>query len=90
MKHDVLCAGCGKKERLELIKGKRIPKGWGYWGKVNVNACKTDKVYYRMTDSKEPWVKVPNECYDPSIKPKHVEFWMCAECEASDDENSQK
>ena len=82
MKHKVTCMDCGKTERI-LIEGKEIKSNWKYYGKINVNACQTDKFHFiiegSLLDSKN-WKKIPNRCYNPSVKPKLVEMWVCPGC----------
>ena len=85
MKHKVICMDCGKTERI-LIDDKKIKSNWKYYGKINVNACQTDKFHYIQKDpakgfgDEDNWEKVPNRCYNPSVKPKLVEMWVCPEC----------
>jgi hypothetical protein len=85
MKHKVVCVECGKTERIIVEKGKPVPDGWLYYGKLNVNVCQTDKFFYKPRDSEKGFLgkleKVPNDCYDPNVKPKYVEFWVCKECD---------
>ena len=85
MKHKVVCAECGKTERIIIEKGKPMPDGWLYYGKLNVNACQTDKFFYKPKDPEKGFFgefeRVPNECYSPFVKPKYVELWVCKECD---------
>jgi hypothetical protein len=76
---------CGKTERIEITKDRKIHADWFYYGKININARKTDKHMYRMKEGKtlvdkNAFVRVPNECYDPKAKRKIVELWSCGEC----------
>jgi len=85
MRHKICCMDCGKKDQIIVEHGKRIMSGWRYYGKINVNACKTSKYFLRPLDQTNftgPTEKIPNSCYDPSIKPKNVEMWSCPECVA--------
>jgi len=84
MKHKVNCVDCGKTERIEVTIGE-IPKGgWLYQGRLKSNSCQTEKYFYEVPEgfsiSDDKWKKVKNECYDPSVKPKYVEMWVCPEC----------
>lgn len=83
MKHRVTCMDCGKTERIEVEKGKHVMSGWAYYGKLNVNACQTDKYLYKTKrDAKDIFdmERVLNACYDPEVKRKLVEMWVCPEC----------
>jgi len=74
---------CGKTERIIVEHGKRIMPEWYYYGKINVNGCKTSKYFLRPLDQTSflgPVEKIPNDCYDPQVKPKYVEMWTCPEC----------
>lgn len=80
MKHKVTCMDCGKTERIEVEHGKKIESNWKYFGKINLNSRQTEKYYYTSRNPEKPLddlVKVPNECYDPKVKPKLVEMWEC-------------
>ena len=89
MKHKVICMDCGKIECIEVERGKKVKSGWGYYGKINVNTCKTDKFFWKVKDPNkgfcdpENMEKIPNPCYDPNVKPKNVEMWSCPTCLAS-------
>lgn len=86
MKHKVTCMDCGKIERVEVERGKKIKSGWWYYGKTNINACQTDKFFWKAIDpakgicDRDNMEKVPNPCYDPKVKPKLVEMWTCPDC----------
>ena len=86
MKHKVTCMDCGKTDRIEVERGKKIHSDWRYWGKININSCQTDKFFWETKDpskgfgDEDNWVKVPNSCYNPKIKPKYVEMWECLDC----------
>ena len=83
MKHKVTCMDCGKTERIIVEHGKKVLGGWGYYGKMNINSCQTDKYHYTSKDPKkvlEDLVLVPNACYDPSVKRKMAELWSCPDC----------
>ena len=85
MRHKVTCMDCGKTERI-IIEYKEIKSDWKYYGKINVNACKTDKFHWELKDQtkgfcdKDNWKKIPNLCYNPEVKPKMVEMWECPNC----------
>ena len=90
MMHRVTCMDCGKTERIEVEHHKKIESGWVYYGKLNLNSCKTDKVFYKIREggtmlNLKDWIKVPNICYDPTVKPKNVELWECPECHKKDE-----
>lgn len=76
MKHKVTCVVCGKTERIFIDDKGR--SDWYYFGKVKINACTTDKYFYRLDE--EEFVKVKNECYIPKVKPVFMEYWECPEC----------
>jgi ribosomal protein L37AE/L43A len=87
MKHKVTCMSCGKTEVIEIIDGRlKSEYSWVYFGKINVNSCKTDKFHWRVKDvsksllDKHNLEKVPNPCYDSKVKPKMVEMWECPGC----------
>ena len=83
MKHKVTCMDCGKIERIEVEHDKKIECGWFYYGKLNVNCCETDKFFWTAKDQSKPlenMVKVPNSCFDPIVKPKFAELWICPSC----------
>ena len=83
MKHKVTCMDCGKTERIIVEHGKKVSGGWGYYGKMNINSCQTDKYHYTPKDPKGDifdWKRVPNSCYNPKIKRKMVELWSCTTC----------
>ena len=82
MKHKVTCMDCGKTERIIVEHGKKILCGWHYYGKLNINSCKTDKYFYTTNnfDNFDKWKKVPNACYDPTVKRKMAEMWSCPVC----------
>lgn len=82
MKHKVTCMDCGKTERIIIQPSDKITK-WGYYGKINVNGCKTSKYFLKPKDQKNilgECEKIPNSCYDASVKPKYVELWSCPQC----------
>ena len=84
MKHKVTCMDCGKVSRIEVEHGKKIEADWLYYGKMNVNSCQTDRYFWKAKDNSKPLenlVKVPNSCFDPKVKPKNVELWVCKECD---------
>jgi len=83
--HSVTCAVCGKTERIEIdSNGKILTPNWMYFGRININACKTSKFLYRLDGKslfdKKSWTKIPNTCYDPKAKKKMVEYWECGTC----------
>ena|SRR5271157_3481119 len=83
MKHKVTCMDCGRTEIIEVERGKPPPNGWQYFGKLNVNTCQTSKYFLRPIDQKNicgKCEKIPNECYDPKVKPKYAEMWVCPNC----------
>ena len=83
MKHKVICMDCGRTERIEVERGKKIESDWVYWDKINVNACQTDKFHWKVNGSlldRKNWKKIPNLCYNPEVKPKMVKIWECPEC----------
>lgn len=83
MKHKVVCMDCGKTERITVEHKKKIESEWRFYGKINVNSCQTDKYFWTAKDQTKPlenMVKVPNSCYDPHVKPKFVELWVCPNC----------
>jgi len=83
MKHRVTCMDCGKTERIEVQKGQHIQSGWGYYGKLNINACQTDKYFYRTKKGAEDVFdteRVANPCYTREVKRKLVELWVCPSC----------
>lgn len=76
---------CGKIERFEVHHGQHINSDWAYYGKLNINFCKTSKYFFRCKDQTEIFEnleRVPNSCYDPKVKPKYVEMWSCPQCMA--------
>lgn len=79
MMHKVTCMDCGETARIQVEKGKKIESDWWYFGKMNVNACQTDKFFWKSKTGKimEDLEKVMNPCYDPKVKPKYVELWEC-------------
>lgn len=82
LKHRVMCATCGKRETIKIVN-RKIPENWGYFGKIDVNACETSKYVLESKNPKRPlddMVKIPNPCYDPKAKHKFVEYWECREC----------
>lgn len=92
MMHKVTCAICGKEDRIEVFKGKKVKnKSWDYFGKILLNSDKYDKYYYRiLTDEKgkflkdnDGWFKTEkhkNPKYIPGTKPKRAEYWECKDC----------
>lgn len=85
MKHKVTCANCGKKSIIEVTAGKAPPKGWFYYGRINVNSFYTDKYLYEVKDIKnisfsDKFKKVENKNYNPKIKPKWIEIWEHERC----------
>jgi hypothetical protein len=84
MKHKVTCMDCGKVSRIEVEHGKKVESGWLYYGKLNINVCQTDKYFWRPKNPEKSFLgdleRVPNECYDPNVKPKYVELWVCPTC----------
>ena len=85
MKHKVTCAACGKTDRIEVEKGKKIESDWAYFDKININSWKTNKYYYAvnniddlMHNKKEN--RVINPKYNPKTKFKYVEYWECSGC----------
>jgi len=83
MKHEVTCMDCGKTEHIEVYHGQPIKSGWVYYGKLNVNTCETSKYFLRPKDQTkifENCERIPNNCYDPTVKPKYVEMWTCPQC----------
>ena len=85
MKHKVTCMDCDKTERIEVEKGKKIMCGWAYYGKLDVNVCRTNKYFYKAPEGVdfcdfEKHVRVKNSCYNPSVKRKYVEMWVCPAC----------
>lgn len=85
LKHLVQCMGCGRIERIEITQDRKIRADWKYYGKLNTNYCKTDRFFYKLKEGKklgdkDPWVKIPNTCYDPKAKRKMVELWSCGKC----------
>lgn len=84
MKHRVTCMDCAKTERIDLAKDTDYG-GWSYYGKLNINSCQTDKFFYKSrTPEKldlDDLERVSNPCYNPKVKPKYVEMWVCPECE---------
>ncbi len=85
MKHKVTCASCGKVERIEVEKGKKILSEWKYFCKININSMQTTKYHYTVnniddliTHKREN--RVVNPKYNSEIKPKYVEYWECGEC----------
>jgi len=82
IKHNVKCATCGKKETLKIVN-REIPRGWGYFGKLDINACKTSKYFLEPKDQNHPFinlVKIPNPCYSPNARHVFVEYWECRGC----------
>lgn len=82
MKHKVTCMDCGKTERIDVKHGKKIESNWKYFGKININSCQTEKYFLKQRHPGKPFdmddlERVPNPCYDSSIKPKQVEMWEC-------------
>ena len=80
--HRVRCAVCGKRETIEIVN-RKIPENWFYFGRMDVNACKTSKYLLKPEDQNRPLdnlIKVPNPCYDPKAKPKLSEYWECQKC----------
>lgn len=92
MKHKVTCMDCGKTERIEVERGKKIHSGWAYYGKIDINACQTSKYFYRIPEGKtlldDEWIRVKNSCYDPKVKRKYVEMWSCPECQRGEKHES--
>ena len=85
MKHQVQCMDCGKTERIVVEHGKQIMSKWRFYGKLNINGCKTSKYFLRPIDQTNllgSCEKMPNSCYDPAVKPKLVEMWTCPDCVA--------
>ena len=85
MKHKVTCMDCGKIERIEVERGKKIVSGWGFYGKINVNSCKTDRFFFKIREggtmlNPKDWIKITNSCDDPKVKKKEVEMWSCPTC----------
>jgi hypothetical protein len=78
MLHKVTCAACGKSERLEIDQKRHYPKTWRYFGKININASKTDKYFYEWPN----WKRVTNPNYNTNVKRVVVEYWEHAKCDA--------
>ena len=86
MMHRTQCMDCGKIERIEVQKGQPIKSGWAYYGKVDINFCKTNRYFYKPKDQAKSFSdceRVPNPCYDPTVKPKRAELWSCPQCMAN-------
>jgi len=86
--HRVECAECGKTERIEIRTDGSIPSEWKYFGRININACKTDKYFFEVPEGVDwnntrKWKKIPNKFYDPKAKKKEVEIWECGSCFSS-------
>ena len=89
IEHTVRCAVCGKKETI-TITDKKIPENWFYFGKVDVNSCKTEKYFLEPKDQKHPfsnYTKILNPCYDPTAKHVFVEYWECKRCNEKGEDN---
>lgn len=83
LNHKVCCSDCGKEALIEIQPNRKNKEGWIYWGKMNINTCKTDKYFYKIPEGEkgfENWVKVENPHYDPEAKRKIVEMWSCPGC----------
>ena len=83
MKHKVICMDCGKTERIIVDHKKKIESEWRFYGKINMNACETDRYFWTGKDQNKPlenMIKVSNSHYDPKVKPKYVELWTCPTC----------
>ena len=91
IKHHVSCAVCGKEDYIEVGNGKERENGWYYYGKFNVNSCKTEKYLLKLKEErslldsgklkdKDAWIKVLNPCYDSTVKKEFVEYWECMRC----------
>ena len=95
MRHKVICSDCGKKGIVEIDENGKFDSEWIYFGKIDVNFCKTNKYFYRLPKGAsvgdfEKHVKVKNSCYDPNVKRKYVEIWECPECFTSDKRHKTK
>lgn len=91
MLHKVMCAVCGREDKILIGTGGRYSAGWHYFGKMNVNTMKTTKYLYKwmqdangklMTDSKGGMIskRIKNDEYDPKAKPMTAEYWECEKC----------
>lgn len=92
MMHSVMCAMCGKKDRIEVFKGKKVKnRNWEYFGKWMTNSNIHDRHYYKvLTDAKGRFIidkdgwfktrKVENPGYVPRTKPEYAEHWECKAC----------
>lgn len=86
LKHKVRCATCGKRETIKIVN-REIPENWAYFGKIDVNVCKTSKYFLKPHGGRKTQnhplgslIKIPNSCYNPKAKHKFVEYWECREC----------
>jgi hypothetical protein len=81
-RHKVRCLICKREGVVEIQGGKILTDGWYYFGRMDMNACHTNKYVYLYTpeDKKNPWRRIKNPDYDPSVKRKYVEIWECEEC----------
>lgn len=90
--HKVTCSICGRKDDIEVFRGKKIKnRNWVYFGKVMINSDKHDKYYYKVLTNakgkflynKDGWFKtkkVENPNYVKTTIPKYVESWECKSC----------
>lgn len=81
----VTCIDCGKTERVRVIGKHRVLGDWIYGGTMDINTCKTSKYFYKMLPNAGPgneWKteRVLNKSYDPKIKRKYRELWLCKQC----------
>jgi hypothetical protein len=89
MKHKVQCMDCGKTKKIDVQRG--LPNGgsdWGYYGKLCLNSCATDKFFFKIREggtmlNRKDWIKVPNQNYKPTVKREMAEMWSCPQCLAS-------
>ena len=82
MKHKVRCMDCGKEDKIEVIKGKQIPKNWYFYGRLNYNSLCTEKFVYKVINF-NPFrtEKIKNMSYNPEVKTKTMELWVCEKCQ---------
>ena len=92
MIHKIRCLVCGKKDRIEVFKGKKVRnKNWCYFGKIMINSNKHSKYYYEVLTNKDGKLKkskslgfetkkVKNPDCVPGTRPVCIEYWECRKC----------
>lgn len=72
----VTCVICGKKATGK--KRELVILGWSYLGRLDTNAYKREMTVFQF--NKGILMEVPNPMYDPTVKKKIIDMWVCPRC----------